>query len=61
MELILWETHCEKIFVYLNAKNRGYRSLKIFGPLLRYLKNVREVSLIIAFYSNFVRRSFDYG
>lgn len=61
MEFVAIEAGNEKICIYFDAKDRDYSSLKIFGLLLRYLKDVCEAGIVIAFYPNYVRCSFDCG
>lgn len=59
MSLVEQETRCEKFNVYLDAKNGDYRSLKIFGLLSRYPKDVREASVFIVVYPNCFKNRFD--
>ncbi len=49
------------ICVYLDSKHRTYCSLKIFGLMSRYLKDIRDGGVIIGFHPNFIGRGFNYG
>ena len=55
------ETCCEKIQVYLEAKDKDYRFHKIFVFLLRYPKKVGEADVIINFDYNSVCRGFAFA